>query len=179
MWKLKMLLFFFYFTWCQQPISYPPRGTNTRLPEQYARWTRSISSWAPKPVLTQTQAHFDMSFERTRVYVKILIWEDFGLKILHRVVLLCAQTGSMPHVGGWRQENWCQADFHRPRTFAGFGIISWDGENWRGIDCFCYIYQQARLIIDAKQQSKPAAKYWSSTGMETIFFSRNGGANIS
>ena len=174
MWKLKMLIIFFYFIWYQQPIPYPPRGTYTRLPEQYARWTSNISSWTPKTVLTQTQAHFGMCFERTRVCVKILIWEDFGLQIVHRVVLLCFQTGSMPHAGGWCQENLCQGDFHRPRTFTRFDIISRDGENGRGIYYFSYIHQQTRLKINIQYQSKPAAKYWGSTRKQTFFFSRNG-----
>jgi len=93
--------------------------------------------------------HFDMYFARIGVCMKILIWWVLGLYMLHGVVLLYAWTGSMPPVGGWHRENLCEADFHRPRTFAKLNIVSWDGENWRGIHYFSYIHQQTRLLIDS------------------------------
>ena len=119
------------------PIPYDPRGPHTRLPEQYACWTPSISPWASKTVLTQTHNPFWYV-----ICEHIGVGEIFclvGVWVLNFAcsLSLCEQTDSMSRVDMWHQENWRQVDFYRPRYDVKFDNNAWDGECQRGIDFFC------------------------------------------
>ena len=65
----------------------------------------------------------------------------------------------MPPVGGRRQENWCQADFHRPRHEAKFDNNVWDGEYQRDIDFSLILQKQIVLHIVIDHNCGPAVQF--------------------
>ena len=84
----------------------------------------------------------------------------------------------MPPVGVWSKENWCQADFHRPRHYAKFGVNFWDGENQRGIDFFVTKHPLVLLRHVSKHHCEPAVQFWGQNLDRTFFLGKNMCAHI-